>query len=175
MSSKSGVFVIAFVKEDLNQCFNNKLAFLLQRFCLMICQGIKILTMKGIFIALFLFVFAGCTREDGINAWRSYMTFTSVTTPATVIKGNDIVSQVRASAPNLCYSFKAFEVTEKAVREYEIRAKANHPSASQGVVCAEALYTIDTTFKMNAADNGQYILHFYNDNALFKSDTVVVN
>jgi hypothetical protein len=108
------------------------------------------------------------------NEEKKDLMIVGVTTPATVEKGNQIVSQVRCEGQDLCYSFSNFEIKESGVRQFEIRAKANYP-AHKNVVCGMAIYVADTVVKIDADGKGQYILQFYNANQLFKSDTVVVN
>jgi len=104
------------------------------------------------------------------------LTFLSTNTSNNVIQGQDIVSNVRCLGPDLCYKFSKFEITETAVKQFEIRAKSTYPNPKNGdIVCLQAIYYKDTTVKINASTKGKYILKFLNNNQLFKADTVQVN
>jgi hypothetical protein len=58
----------------------------------------------------------------------------------------------------------------------EIKAKGTYPNSNKAdIVCLQAIYYADTSLKINATTKGQYVLKFYNNNLLFKADTVQVN
>lgn len=101
------------------------------------------------------------------------LTFTSTTTPKVVSAESDIVARVRCYGPNLCYRFVRFDVSETGTRQFDIRAKAEVPKGNP--VCAQALYQVDSTVRIHASASGQYILRFFQNNTLFKADTVQVN
>ena len=120
-----------------------------------------------------LVIFFGCTKPFKAKESHVNLNIIETQTPQTQNVGEDIVSQVKCSAENLCYQFTNFQVDETSAREYEIHAIGtypNHPTA-----CMQAIYYKDTTVKINAAVKGQYLLHFLNNNVLFKTDTVEVN
>jgi hypothetical protein len=135
--------------------------------------------MKRSIITSFCFIFflLSCkkitTEPDTIVVDLSIIAASS---PASQIQGQDITSNVRCSGNNLCYKFLKFETKEITARNFEIRAKATYPNAQKGdIVCADAIYNIDTTLKINASVKGQYLLKFYNGSNLFKVDTAQVN
>ncbi|WP_462253295.1 hypothetical protein [Ferruginibacter sp.] len=100
----------------------------------------------------------------------------STNTPSNQVQGQHIVSNVKCAAPDLCYRFLNFEIKETANRTFEINANGTYTNAKKGdVICAQAVYYKDTTVSIFTPVKGQYILKFYNNKALFKSDTVQVN
>lgn len=113
-------------------------------------------------------------KQQGTDETLVNLTITATTTPATASMEGNIVSSVRCVGPNLCYKFKTFEVKETAAREFEIRAKGTFPSG-ENVVCAQAIYSVDTTVSIKPTTTGQYTLRFYNGTTLFKTDVVQVN
>ena len=97
-------------------------------------------------------------------------------TPAAINLGQDIVSRVRCSGPNFCYSFAKFEVRETGQGQFEISAKAHYPNPKKGdIICLQAIYYIDTVLHIKAPARGQYLLKFINNHQLFKTDTIQVN
>ena len=90
---------------------------------------------------------------------------------ATVVQG--IHSDVTCVGANLCYAFAHFEIRQSAARVYDIYAKGTHPGKE--AICAQAIYTKDTTVRISTPLPGQYILRFYNSTELFDEDTVQVN
>jgi hypothetical protein len=134
--------------------------------------------MRQLFLSLvILTILGGCKKNDDEPATVLVdLGIIAATTPTTTTQGQDIVSAVRCSAPDLCYKFAKFEINETANRQFEIKAKATYPNSKKGdIVCAQAIYYADTSLKINAAAKGQYVLKFYNNNVLFKADTVKVN
>jgi hypothetical protein len=104
------------------------------------------------------------------------LSIVSTNTPSTQVQGQHIVSNIKCSAPDLCYRFLNFEIKETANKIFEISAKGTYPNAKKGdVICAQAIYYKDTTVSILTPVKGQYILKFYNNKAIFKSDTVQVN
>lgn len=121
-------------------------------------------------IALACAMILGCTKEDEPKEKVADLHIIATTTPASILKGEEILSKVKCQGPDLCYSLR-FDITEVSARQFEIRAKALH----RGNVCALALYSVDTIARIQATANGQYLLRFYNANQLVKTDTVQVN
>jgi hypothetical protein len=124
-------------------------------------------------------IFDGCAKyntEPGTGSILIDMPIISTNTPESLLQGQDIVSNVRIAATDGCVSFSRIDITEIAIRQFDIRAKATFPYRKDGgVACTAIYYTIDTTVRINTIRKGQYILRFYNKNLLFKSDTVQVN
>jgi hypothetical protein len=126
-------------------------------------------------IILILFLSCGKTpvEPDSISV---DLTIIATNSPTTQIQGQDIISNAKCSGSDLCYRFSKFEISETAIREFAIKAKATHPNCSKGdCVCLQAIYYADTSVNIKTATKGQYILRFYNNNLLFKADTVQVN
>lgn len=100
----------------------------------------------------------------------------STNTPRTLSQGQNIISNVRCSGSDLCYSFSHFETTNTDGKIFNISAKGNYPNSKKGdVICLQAIYYKDTTVSISTPSKGQYVLRFYNNNQLSKSDTVQVN
>jgi hypothetical protein len=102
------------------------------------------------------------------------LTIISTATPSTQIAGQAIVSTASCRGANLCYKFSKFEIKETGPRQFEIRAKATYPKG-KNIVCAEMIYNVDAEARISTSERGQYLLHFYNQNTLLKTDTVLVN
>lgn len=127
---------------------------------------------KCFLIAIFCTLFFACSKTDDPNNVQVVdLPMVAINTPASITKGQEIISKVKCEAPDLCYSFYRFDIVQVSERQFDIRAKALH----QGSVCAQALYWVDTIAKIPATATGQYLLRFYNANQLFKTDTVQVN
>ncbi|HVK97095.1 MAG TPA: hypothetical protein VM368_04715, partial [Flavisolibacter sp.] len=99
--------------------------------------------------------------------------FVSVQLPKTTTTTAGITASVSVSGPNLCYSFKEFQVTTSEQKVYNIYAKGNVPGPND--ICAQAIYRKDTTLHVATPAPGKYVLNFQNPNGLFRSDTVQVN
>lgn len=120
---------------------------------------------------------AACTKAAKVNqgAIIADLDIKTTATPASVSQGQTIVSRVLSSGLNLCYKFSHFEISKTGERQFTIRSKATFPDAQKSdVVCAEAIYYKDTTLSIQTDVKGQYLLHFYNKDQLFKTDAVVV-
>lgn len=131
----------------------------------------KLLLSFCFFVAMF-----SCEKTEKDDATNLVnLAFITTATPASQIQGQAIFSQVRCIEPDLCYRFSNFEIQEAGMREFNIRAKGTYPSAKSGIACAQIVTFKDTTVKIQAATKGQYLLHFYNQNQLFNTDTVQVN
>jgi hypothetical protein len=102
------------------------------------------------------------------------LTIISTTTPSTQIAGQEIISAASCRGANLCYKFSKFEIKEITQRQFEIRAKATFPKG-KNIVCAEAVYNVDAESRIRTTTAGEYLLQFYNQQVLLKTDTVQVN
>ena len=125
-------------------------------------------------ICAVLVLMVGC-KKDRNEQERTFvgLTFTETNTPATAMVGEGIVSDVKCYGEDLCYQFAGFDMVQSGVRQVDIRAIATYPT--DNTACAEALYQVDTTVRVNPLATGQYILRFFNGNTLFDADTVQVN
>ena len=121
----------------------------------------------------FLLVLAACEKTETAKPGPvlTDLPFTKTTTPPNQTQQEGIVSQVKAYCPNSCCKFSKIDVKETATREFDIRLKAT----VTGEVCLQVIYNVDTTVKVNAATKGKYLLRFYTQQQLFKTDTVQVN
>ena len=132
--------------------------------------------MKSIIIAaVFSALLASCKKETAETTISTNLIFTSVTTPPTALQGKDIVSTVRFYAPDLCYSFNGIQIKPNADKHFDISIKATIPNSASGIACAQVLTYFDTTINVATTTKGKYILRFYNNDILFKADTVQVN
>ena len=133
--------------------------------------------MKKSSIMFLLIVFISCNKVSNEPDTISVdLAIISTNTPKTILQGQDILSNVICSGSNLCYAFSNFEINETQPKIFDIKAKGTLPnSKKRDVVCLQAFYYKDTTLKINTSTKGQYILKFYNNNLLSKSDTVQVN
>lgn len=133
--------------------------------------------MKWICVVVLMISLGACTKTAKVNQGEILvdLDIKTTTAPASVNLGQPIVARVLSSGLNLCYKFSHFEITKISERQFNIRSKGTFPDAQKGdVVCAEAIYYKDTTLSIPADVKGQYLLHFYNKNQLFKTDAVVV-
>jgi hypothetical protein len=122
-------------------------------------------------VVLLWILITGCTREN--ENCKSDLTISSVNTPSSGTVSSGITSAIQCHGSNLCYSFSHVEIKEKTGRIFEIRVKANVPCKPS--YCLQAIYNANPSIKINTSTVGTYILNFYNGNALFKSDTVIIN
>lgn len=125
--------------------------------------------MRHLFFLLLIFtVAAGCKKNSNEpDTVVVDLTIISTTTPTTATQGQNIISNVRCSGPDLCYKFLRMDVKESGTRQFEIKAKATYPNSKKGdIVCAQAIYYVDSSITINATTKGQYILKFYNSNTL---------
>lgn len=88
--------------------------------------------------------------------------------------GQDIISIVKCAGTDLCYKFSHFEIHEGPARVFSITARATYPSGGD-IACPQAIYYKDTSVIIHPITTGQYILKFYNDDQLFKADTIEIN
>lgn len=123
---------------------------------------------------LFTFVILGaCSKSNKQENCITFLTIGEVITPSVSTLSAGITSSIKAYGPNLCYSFKDVEIHQSGEKIFDIKVRANIPC--RPTVCLEAIYKTSTSIKINTPATGTYILRFYNNNLVFKSDTVVVN
>jgi hypothetical protein len=128
------------------------------------------------FLMLLVTVVSGCKKNTGLDTVVVDLTIISTNTPPAATQGHNILSNIKCSGTDLCYKFLRFDIKETGTRQFEIKVKATYPNSKKGdIVCAQAIYYVDTSITINAATKGQYILNFYNNNTLFKADTIQVN
>ena len=140
------------------------------RTCLL-SQSKNVLMKKLIFI-LCVLLFSGCKKDNTTGTNLVDLTIISTNTPKSLVQGQDIISNVRCSGSNLCYSFSNFEISETSPKIFNIRAMGTYPRGEP--VCLLAIYYKDTAVTIKAPGIGRYILRFYNNSLLWKSDTVEV-
>lgn len=130
--------------------------------------------MKQIIVCMAVALLFGCSKDRNEPARILVgLTFTEADTPATASRESGIVSDVKCFGNDLCYQFVGFDIIESGIRQVDIQAVASYPTGND-VVCAQALYQVDTTVRINPLTTGQYVLRFYNGNTLFDADTVQV-
>lgn len=96
-------------------------------------------------------------------------------TPPTAITGQDIQTNVRCelTAINGNVTFEGFDIQETTPRNFTISAKAFYKDWTQ--IGLAIMWTMDTVVTVRTSTPGMYVLQFYNEKKLFKSDTVQVN
>jgi hypothetical protein len=96
-------------------------------------------------------------------------------TPLTAIAGQDIRINVRCELTSIngSVSFEGFDIQETAPQNFAISAKAFYKDWS--TIGLDVMWTLDTVATVRTATAGMYVLQFYNEKKLFKSDTVQVN
>ena len=114
----------------------------------------------------------GCTKQPVGSLVVTDINITQTNSPLQVLQGQDIVSQITCIAPNPCYTFYTFEVSELQANSFKIKAKANYDTEA---ICIQVLHRIDTTLRIKTTVKGQYVLNFYNSGNLFKTEIVMVN
>ena len=129
--------------------------------------------MKTCKILLLIFVLSGCVTPVGDGRRIVDLIINRTNTPKTTTISEGITSEIRVNGADLCYKFEYFEVKNPSGLIFEISAKGSFPEGNP--VCPQAVYTKDTTVKIQPPVSGTYILKFYNGNSLLKSDTVIVN
>ena len=96
-------------------------------------------------------------------------------TPLTAIAGQDIRTNVRCQLTSISGNifFEGFDIQETSPRTYAISAKALYKDWTQ--IGLAVIWNFDTVATVRTTTPGMYILQFYNEKKLFKSDTVQVN
>ncbi|RYD92556.1 MAG: hypothetical protein EOP50_12535 [Sphingobacteriales bacterium] len=117
---------------------------------------------------------AACRRNcDDERRAEQALQLESTTTPAQVNHGQAIVARFVAQIPTSCVRFERIEMTEFAPRQLRIEAIGS--SAPRRSACADILRLVDTSVVVQTPVVGQYMLHFYSQGLLYKTDTVHVN
>ena len=124
------------------------------------------------FFVLTLFLFIACDKPVKSHVQFTDLTIVQTTTPKTGSVNQNIVTTVKVSGPDLCYRFAYFTVNQQQFL-VDIRAIGTYPTKPGA--CPLAIYYKDTTLSIPVAVAGNYVLRFYNNAQLFKSDTVQVN
>lgn len=115
-----------------------------------------------------------CNKEDTrSDLCDTDLVIGKTTTPAIVTLSSGIVFSYESYGANLCYSFSGTAISQKAGNIYEIRSKGKVPC--KPTICAQAIYQVNDTQRILTPLSGTYYLQFYNENSLFKTDTVHVN
>ncbi|MEP6582917.1 MAG: hypothetical protein ABJA90_01570 [Ginsengibacter sp.] len=129
-----------------------------------------------LFSFLFLLIFFSCKKSNNEpDRLPVDLTITEAFTPKTATQNNGIIVLIKCILPNTCHHFSNLEIKQINALQFEIRAKGIIPHGNGDLVCLDVLQVRDTTALINPAVTGQCLLHFYNGNSLFKTDTVVVN
>jgi len=136
------------------------------------CQSRK-KKLKTIYtVMLLVFVSTACDKPVESDTVFTDLSIVQTTTPKTGTVNQGIVSNLRVSGPDLCYRFAYFTVNKQQFL-IDVHAKGTYPAKPSG--CATAIYYKDTTLSVPVTVPGSYVVRFYNDLQLFKSDTVQVN
>jgi hypothetical protein len=100
----------------------------------------------------------------------------SSNSPASVISGQDIISNVRCELSSISGGvlFQGFVIKEVPALHFAISAKAFYKDWNM-YITMPAVWRLDTTATIKTTTPGRYILNFYNSTLLVKSDTVQVN
>lgn len=123
-------------------------------------------------IVVLCILLSACDKPIETDQHLADLRFVQTNTPRTAAANENVVSSVRVAGPDLCYRFSQFIVNQQQ-SIIDIRAKGTYPA--RPVACATAIYYKDTTVTVTTGHPGTYILRFYNESQLFKSDTVEVN
>jgi hypothetical protein len=70
--------------------------------------------------------------------------------------------------------FEGFDIKETSPRTFSIAAKALYKDWRSDIAL-QVMMQFDTVATITTTTTGTYVLQFYNDKKLFKSDTVQVN
>jgi hypothetical protein len=124
------------------------------------------------FFVLLMFLLIACDKPVESYEQLTDLTIVQTTTPKTATVNQNIVATVKVSGPDLCYRFAYFTVNQQQLL-VDIRAIGTYPTKPGA--CPLAIYYKDTTLSIPATKPGNYVLRFYNNAQLFKSDTVQVN
>lgn len=129
--------------------------------------------MKTFNFLVLIILLSGCVTPVGDGKRIVDLIINRTNTPKTTSLSQGITSEIRVNGADLCYQFEYFEVKNTSNLIFEINAKGSYPEGNP--VCLQAIYTKDTTVRIQPPATGTYILKFYNGNSLLKSDTVIVN
>lgn len=114
-------------------------------------------------------------EEPFKRTFRGNLPIAKTNTPPTAIAGQDIRTNVRCQLPSIngTIIFEGFDIQETTPRTYAISAKALYKDWSQ--MGLTVIWNLDTMATVKTSVPGMYVLQFYNEKKLFKSDTVQVN
>ena len=130
-------------------------------------------------IVLIVSLIFSCKKNDE-ELCDTYLTIGSTNTPIATTLSQGITSTINSHGPDLCYKFSSMEITQQPTPSgpvyqfhYFIKVKGKVECGSQ--ICAQAIYNSTNSIFLTPTVKGTYYLHFYNQNQLFKTDTVIVN
>lgn len=103
----------------------------------------------------------------------TFLVITATRTPGTATISSGINSEIDSYGANLCYSFSHTEISAKPSNVFELRSKGKVICGNP--VCAQALFMVKDTVKISISSPGIYLLKFFNEHSLYKTDTVQVN
>jgi hypothetical protein len=129
--------------------------------------------MKTFLLATVTFLLFACEKTPDRNLCNTFLVIDSTSTPKNSTVAAGISSIVDCYGANLCYSYAGMQVVANGGNVFAINAKGTINCKAQ--VCAQALYQVRDTIQISTTAPGTYYLKFYNDNSLFKTDTVTVN
>jgi len=124
------------------------------------------------FLLLTVLLLTACDKPILSDTQLTDLNIVQTTTPKTGTANQNIVSMIKVSGPDLCYSFAYFTVNKQQFL-VDVHAIGTYPTKAGA--CPQAVYYKDTTLSLPLSSPGQYVLRFYNGTQLFKSDTVLVN
>jgi hypothetical protein len=124
------------------------------------------------FLLVILFFINACDKPVESDSQFTELAIAQTTTSKTTTLAQGITSSIKVSGPDLCYRFAYFTVNQQQLF-VDVHAFGTYPV--KPTACAQAIYYKDTTLSIPTNTAGQYILRFYNNNQLFKADTVQVN
>lgn len=128
--------------------------------------------MKLFYLVLCVFML-GCKKEDSQVALCDVSLIIGNTeSPKTAFINTGITFSYECFGNNLCYSFSGTGISQKSGNIFEIRAKGKFPCSA--AICAQAIFQASDTITIKTPQAGSYYLQFFNENTLFKTDTVLV-
>jgi hypothetical protein len=122
--------------------------------------------------------FAFCNKKQDEPFKRTFignLPIAQTNTPPTAVAGQDIRTNVRCQLPSINGSifFQGFNIQETTPRNFAISAKALYKDWTQ--IGLDVIWNLDTVATVSTTTPGMYVLQFYNEKKLLKSDTVQVN
>jgi hypothetical protein len=131
------------------------------------------MVMKTFCILLIMLALTACDRPVGDVLKMFFFIVEKTTTPRTTTIAQGISSNITVSGSDLCYRFHHFDISQRFLFGYEIHARGTYPS--KATACPLAIYSKDTVLQLYPSSAGQYLLKFYQEDVLIKTDTVQVN
>lgn len=118
-----------------------------------------------------------CKKQDDPvkRTFTGNLPIAKTNTPLTAIAGQDIRTNIRCQLPSINGSiiFEGFDIQETSPRTFAISANALYKNWTQ--MGLDVIWNLDTVATVRTTVPGMYVLQFYNEKKLFKSDTVQVN